>query len=175
MESREIRQFWMWHYSSFINYDFVKCDLCDAVFQTEKKTYHLISHVFEKHEEFCYYILETRYRADINWEEFYTIKYDQATCHICNENFLRYRINTNLDLEMHLSYRHGITMNKTYALFDWLCLHFNMCLEERCMYYIEARCNICSNVLEVSNSYTLIKHLCNEHQINPPSILTPHN
>jgi len=173
MDSREIKQNWLWHYSSFINYDFVKCDLCDAVFQTEKKTNHLISHIFEKHEV-SYFILDA-YGLKINWEQYYEMKNGQAICRICKRNFLRYRINTNLNLEMHLSYRHGITRSKTYTLYEWLCLYFNMCLDEKCMYYIEARCYICNNVLEVSNSYTLIKHLCNEHEKNPPSHLTPHN
>jgi len=175
MESREISQNWMWHYSSFINNDFIKCDLCDAIFRTEKRTNHLTSHIFKKHEEFYYFILETKYGSNINWEQFYEMKNGQAICHICKRNFLRYRINMGLDLEIHLSYRHGITRSKTYALYDWLCLYFNMSLDERCMYYIEARCNFCDNVLEVSNSYTLMKHLCNEHEKNPPLILTPHN
>lgn len=161
----------MWHYITLIDNNLVKCDICDTYYRIEKTTDRLITHILNQHTEFYYYILG----SNINWEQYYVIQHDQAKCHICDRNLLLHKMNMSLDLEIHLIYRHGITMSKVRALQDWLRLHFNLCFDEKQMYYVEAECNICNTIFQVSNSFTLIKHMYDDHEINVPPILRPSN
>jgi len=173
MES--VKENWMWHYTTLINNSLIQCDICYTTYRIEITMEPLLEHILNEHMEVYYYsALETaRMGLAMNLNQYYVMLYGQATCRSCNISFLHYKINTNIDLEIHLHYIHETSWNKTYSLYDWLCLYFNIYFDERYMYYVQAHCNLCNTIFIMINSFALMKHLCDNHQILVPLCVKP--
>ena len=153
---------WLWHYVTSQDYQAI-CNICDRDFELDStSTKNIKKHLAMKHDKY----FETKTDFTLNC----TIQNGKMKCSICPKTF-EHIYNLSPTMYDHLK-NHEVNVSKAKELEEMLWNHFsvsrivNMC--------ITRKCNICGSTFDNRNSYTLLKHLINNHsQVAVPSKFIP--